>query len=62
MRDEEDDVFTRQDAHQQQCLNNNHQDIGGNNTNRNGRDDLYSKVKFTIPSFDGSYDADAYLD
>jgi hypothetical protein len=41
-----------------------------NNNNRNhrmggnvrGNDDHYAKVKFKIPSFDGSYDADAYLD
>ena len=32
--------------------------MGGNH----GRADPYSKVKFTIPSFDGSYDGDAYLD
>jgi len=25
-------------------------------------DDPYAKVKFTIPSFDGHYDAEAYLD
>jgi len=34
------------------------QGMGGNH----GRADPYSKVKFTIPSFDGSYDGDAYLD
>ena len=27
-----------------------------------GRVDPYSNVKFTIPSFDGSYDGNAYLD
>jgi len=34
------------------------QGMGGNH----GRADPYSKVKFTIPSFDGSYDGDACLD
>jgi len=35
-----------------------HQGMGGNC----GPADPFSKVKFTIPSFDGSYDGDAYLD
>ena len=34
---------------------------GSNNVNRNGRDDPYSKIKFSMPPFDGAYDADAYL-
>ena len=34
------------------------QGMGGNR----GPADPFSKVKFTIPSFDGSYDGDAYLD
>jgi hypothetical protein len=34
-----------------------------NRGNRNrAPDDPYAKVKFTIPSFDGHYDAEAYLD
>ena len=45
----------RRDQHRQ---NRHHQGMGGNN----GRADPYSKVKFVIPSFDGSYDGDAYLD
>jgi hypothetical protein len=36
-----------------------HHDRG--NRNR-APDDPYAKVKFTIPSFDGHYDAEAYLD
>ena len=33
--------------------------MGGTN---NGRNDPFSKVKFTLPSFAGAYDAEAYLD
>src|SRR5581483_9926678 len=39
---------------------NHHHHQQGNNQNRN--DDPFAKVKFTIPSFSGAYDADAYLD
>ena len=37
---------------------------GNNNYYRNARvpDDPFVKVKFTIPTFLGAYDADAYLD
>ena len=37
----------------------NHHGMGGNN---HARDDPFAKVKFSIPSFAGAYDADAYLD
>jgi hypothetical protein len=40
--------------------------MGGNHNrqgnNQNCNDDPFAKVKFTIPSFSGAYDADAYLD
>jgi hypothetical protein len=39
--------------------------MGGNHNqqgnNQNCNDDPFAKVKFTIPSFSGAYDADAYL-
>jgi len=64
--DEEDDDASNagQDGHRhdggcdQPRQNRHRQGMGGNN----GRADPYSKVKFVIPSFDGSYDGDAYLD
>ena len=37
----------------------NHHGMEGNN---HARDDPFAKVKFSIPSFAGAYDADAYLD
>ena len=30
--------------------------------NNHAPDDLYAKIKFTIPSFSGNYDAEGYLD
>jgi hypothetical protein len=35
---------------------------GNNNKNHYVKDDPYAKVKFTIPSFYGRYDAEEYLD
>ena len=37
---------------------------GNNNYHRNARapNDPFAKVKFTIPTFSGAYDANAYLD
>jgi hypothetical protein len=48
----------RDDGHDQHRQHRHRQGRGGNH----GRADPYSKVKFTIPSFDGSYDGDVYLD
>jgi len=60
--DEDDDASNAgQDGHgghNQRRQNHHRQGMGGNN----GHADPYSKVKFVIPSFDGSYDGDAYLD
>ena len=64
--DEEDDDVSnaghgghgRDGGHNQHRPHRHRQGMGGNH----GRADPYSKVKFTIPSFDGSYDGDAYLD
>ena len=37
--------------------------MGGNKNRHNqGNDDPYAKIKFTIPSFHGKYDAEEYLD
>jgi hypothetical protein len=40
--------------------------MGGNQNHHNQHyvrnDDLFAKVKFYIPPFNGSYDAEAYLD
>lgn len=36
--------------------------MGGNNHNNRAPDDPFAKIKFTIPSFSGYYNADAYLD
>jgi hypothetical protein len=44
----------------------NRQGMGGNQNHHNQHyvrnDDPFDKVKFSIPSFNGSYDAEAYLD
>jgi hypothetical protein len=44
----------------------NPQGMGGNQNHHNQyyvrNDDLFAKVKFSIPPFNGSYDAEAYLD
>ena len=45
-----------------QRLRRNRQGMGGNNNCNNQRDDPFAKVKFTIPSFSGAFDAEAYLD
>jgi hypothetical protein len=66
---EEEDIFREDEAEQQHATRaarqrdrtrRNHQGMGGNNQNRT--DDPFAKVKFTIPSFSGAYDAEAYLD
>ena len=38
--------------------------MGDNQRGNNNRipDDPFAKIKFTIPSFSGHYDAEAYLD
>jgi hypothetical protein len=49
-----------------QCRPFNQQGMGGNQNHHNQHyvhnDDPFAKVKFSIPPFNGSYDADAYLD
>jgi hypothetical protein len=44
----------------------NRQGMGGNHNHHNQyyvrNDDPFAKVKFSIPPFNGSYDAEAYLD
>jgi hypothetical protein len=49
-----------------QCQPFNRQGMGGNQNHRNQHyvrnDDPFAKVKFSIPPFNGSYDAEAYLD
>ena len=42
-------------------LNRNRHGMGGGG-NHNGNNDPFAKVKFSIPSFAGAYDAEAYLD
>jgi hypothetical protein len=49
-----------------QCRPFNQQGMGGNQNHHNRHyirnDDPFAKVKFAIPPFNGSYDAEAYLD
>jgi hypothetical protein len=49
-----------------QCLPFNWQGVGGNQNHHKQHyvhnDDPFAKVKFSIPPFNGSYDAEAYLD
>jgi hypothetical protein len=49
-----------------QCRPFNQQGMGGNQNHHNQHyvhnDDPFAKVKFSIPPFNGSYDAEAYLD
>jgi hypothetical protein len=49
-----------------QCRPFNRQGMGGNQNHHNQHyvhnDDPFAKVKFSIPPFNGSYDAEAYLD
>jgi hypothetical protein len=68
--DEEDDDdeqhAAQRDARLRDCLRRNQHRVGGNRNqqgnNQNRNNDPFAKVKFTIPSFFGVYDADAYLD
>ena len=53
------------DAQQRNRLNFNRQGMRGNNFQQHNarvNDDPYAKVKFTVPSFAGAYDAEIYLD
>ena len=64
--DEDEDVgaFHGQDWRAQQHQrrpNNNNNCIHGMGGNGRGNDDHYAKIKFMIPPFDGSYEADIYL-
>jgi hypothetical protein len=59
---QEQDTF---DARQRNRLNFNRQGMRGNNFQQHNlrvNDDPFAKVKFTIPSFAGAYDAKKYLD
>src|SRR5438034_10757799 len=61
-----DDAFTDTEAPLRRRLDRNRQGIAGNNRcrshNTNHDNDPYAKVKFSIPSFYGAYDAETYLD
>jgi hypothetical protein len=56
----------QRDASLRDRLRHNQHSMGGNRNqqgnNQNRNNDPFAKVKFTIPSFSGAYDADAYLD
>jgi hypothetical protein len=60
--DDDDDVY----APLRQCLARNRQGMGGNGRRRHHNPepdhDSFAKIKFSIPPFMGSYDAEAYLD
>jgi hypothetical protein len=58
-----DEPATR-DAHLRRRLRQNMVGMGDNQRGNNTRvpDDLYAKIKFTIPPFLGHYDAETYLD
>jgi hypothetical protein len=59
--DDDDDVY----APLRQRLTRNRQGMGGNGRRRHNPEldhDPFAKIKFSIPSFMGSYDAEAYLD
>jgi hypothetical protein len=60
--DDDDDVY----APLRQCLARNRQGMGGNCRRRHHNPepdhDPFAKIKFSIPSFMGSYDVEAYLD
>jgi hypothetical protein len=63
----EQDKHDRHDEELQRRLHRNHQGMGGNNDNNHGNChqdncDPFAKVKFTIPTFYGAYDAKVYLD
>ena len=46
----------------QRRLHHNRVGMGGAHKGNNNHDDPYAKIKFTIPSFLGHYDAEGYLD
>jgi hypothetical protein len=59
--DDDDDVY----APLRQRLARNRQGMGGNGRRRHNPEpdhDPFAKIKFSIPPFMGSYDAEAYLD
>jgi hypothetical protein len=59
--DDDDDVY----APLRQRLARNRQGMGGNGRRCHNPEpdyDLFAKIKFSIPPFMGSYDAEAYLD
>jgi hypothetical protein len=59
--DDDDDVY----APRRQLLARNRQGMGGNGRRRHNPEpdhDPFAKIKFSIPPFMGSYDAEAYLD
>jgi hypothetical protein len=63
----EQDESARRDEELRCCLHRNRQSMGGNNANNHDdhnqdNRDPFSKVKFTIPAFYGTYDAEVYLD
>ena len=60
---EPDMAKTRAEKVRRQRLRKNKTGMGGTKHRRTtGNDDPYAKVKFTIPSFHGRYDAEEYLD
>ncbi|XP_039787907.1 uncharacterized protein LOC120654436 [Panicum virgatum] len=60
---EPDMAKTRAEKVRRQYLRKNKTGMGGTKHRRTrSNDDLYAKVKFTIPSFHGRYDAEEYLD
>jgi hypothetical protein len=64
--EEEDDDNNDVDAPLRRCLTRNQHGMGGDGKcchhNPVLDNDPYAKIKFSIPSFIGSYDAEAYLD
>ena len=58
-----DNIRTNENRLRRKRLHKNRKDMGGNKNRHNqGTEDPYAKIKFTIPSFHGKYDAEEYLD
>ncbi|CAN6244212.1 unnamed protein product [Urochloa humidicola] len=57
-----DPIKTKVEQLKHRRLHTNTTGMGGKNCRNQGNDDPYAKVKFTIPSFYGCYDAEEYLD